>query len=60
MEKSFEVGYELVQPLTDDLVNKLAVIVGHCDLLREHMKTALRPPNVWAQFRRSPEGWPRN
>jgi hypothetical protein len=38
MEKSFEVGYELVQPLTDDLVNKLAVIVGHCDLLREHLK----------------------
>jgi hypothetical protein len=38
MGKSFEVGYELVQPLTYDLVNKLAVIVGHCDLLREHLK----------------------
>jgi hypothetical protein len=38
MEKSFEVGYDLVQPLTRDLANKLAVIVGHCDLLREHLK----------------------
>lgn len=38
MEKSFEVGYELEQPLTHDLVNKLAVIVGHCDLLSDHLK----------------------
>jgi hypothetical protein len=38
MEKSFETSYELVPPLTRDLVNKLAVIVGHCDLLREHLK----------------------
>ena len=38
MEKSFETSHELVPPLTRDLGNKLAVIVGHCDLLREHPK----------------------
>jgi|ERR1700691_5321299 len=38
MEKSFAVGYRLTSPLTHDLVNKLAVIVGHCDLLGEHLK----------------------
>jgi hypothetical protein len=38
MEKSFAASYELVQPLTRDLVNELAVIVGHCDLLRGHLK----------------------
>jgi hypothetical protein len=38
MEKSSEVGYELNRPLVHDLVNKLAVIVGHCDLLGEHLK----------------------
>jgi hypothetical protein len=38
MEKSFEVSYELVQPLTHDLVNKLAVVVGHCNLLSDHLK----------------------
>jgi hypothetical protein len=42
MEKSFEAGYELVQPLTRDLVNELAVIVGHCDLLRKHLKVGSR------------------
>jgi len=38
MGKSFDVGYQLTSPLTHDLVNKLAVIVGHCDLLSEHLK----------------------
>jgi hypothetical protein len=38
MEKSSEVGHELTRSLVRDLVNKLAVIVGHCDLLSEHLK----------------------
>ena len=39
MEKSNEVGHELTPPLVHDLVNKLAVIVGHCELLSDHLKT---------------------
>jgi hypothetical protein len=42
MEKSFEASNEFVQPVTRDLANKLAVIVGHCDLLREHLKAGSR------------------
>jgi hypothetical protein len=38
MEKSSGVGHELTGPLVHDLVNKLAVIVGHCDLMSEHLK----------------------
>jgi len=38
MEKSTKVGHELTRSLVGDLVNKLAVIVGHCDLLSEHLK----------------------
>jgi len=33
-----EVGQEVTRSLVRDLVNKLAVIVGHCDLLSEHLK----------------------
>jgi hypothetical protein len=38
MEKPIEVGHERTRSLVRDLVNKLAVIVGHCDLLSEHLK----------------------
>jgi ubiquinone biosynthesis protein UbiJ len=38
MEKSSEVVHELTRSFVRDLVNKLAVIVGHCDLLSEHLK----------------------
>lgn len=38
MDKSFDVGFRLTSPLTHDLVNKLAVILGHCDVLGEHLK----------------------
>jgi ATP/maltotriose-dependent transcriptional regulator MalT len=38
MKNSFDVGYRPTSPLTHDLVNKLAVIMGHCDLLAEHLK----------------------
>ena len=39
MEKSNEVGHKLTRPLVHDLVNKLAVIVGHCELLSDNLKT---------------------
>jgi hypothetical protein len=38
MRKSFDVGDRLTGPLAHDLVNQLAVIVGHCDLLSAHLK----------------------
>ena len=37
-EKSIDVRQELTLPMLRDLVNKLAVIVGHCDLLSEDLK----------------------
>ena len=36
MKKSSQV--RLTAPFVHDLVNKLAVIVGHCDLLSDHLK----------------------
>jgi hypothetical protein len=38
MEKSADLGQELTLPMLRDLVNKLAVIVGHCDLLSDGLK----------------------
>jgi hypothetical protein len=38
MEKSADLGQELTLPMLCDLVNKLAVIVGHCDLLSDDLK----------------------
>ena len=38
MGNSFDEVYRPTSPATHDLVNKLAVIVGHCDLLSEHLK----------------------
>ena len=38
MEKSRGVGDELPRPFVHDLVNKLAVIVGHCELLSDHLE----------------------
>jgi hypothetical protein len=35
MEKSIDAGYQLALPRVGDLVNQLAVIVGHCDRLIE-------------------------
>jgi hypothetical protein len=34
-----DVGHELTHPLVHDLVSKLAVIVGHCKQLSDHLKT---------------------
>jgi DNA-binding NarL/FixJ family response regulator len=38
MEGSFDVERSVRLPMVRDLVNRLAVIVGHCDLLGEHLK----------------------
>ena len=38
MDKSIDVRLELTLPMLRDLVNKLAVISGHCDLLSDHLK----------------------
>jgi hypothetical protein len=40
MKKSIQVG--LTAPCVHDLVNKLAVTVGHCDLLSDHLKGRLQ------------------
>jgi len=37
-EKSIEISHERELLSVHDLVNKLAVIVGHCDLLNDHLK----------------------
>lgn len=39
MQKSIDLTRELTLPMVRDLVNKLAVIVGHCDLLGDDLKT---------------------
>ena len=38
MEKSIDLRPELTLPILRDLVNKLAVISGHCDLLGDDLK----------------------
>ena len=38
MEKSIEISHDPRFLSLHDLVNKLAVIVGHCDLLSDHLK----------------------
>jgi hypothetical protein len=38
MENSIDVPRDLALPTVRDLVNKLAVISGHCDLLRDRLK----------------------
>jgi hypothetical protein len=38
MENSIDVPSEMALPMVRDLVNKLAVISGHCDLLRDRLK----------------------
>jgi len=38
MEKYFDADYEPASPSTHDLVNKLSIILGHCDLLRDQLK----------------------
>ena len=38
MEKSIDLRPELTLPMLRDLVNKLAVISGHCDLLGDDLK----------------------
>jgi hypothetical protein len=38
MKESSEERQSITDPFIHDLVNKLAVIVGHCDLLSEHLK----------------------
>jgi len=38
MKKLSEERQSITDPFIHDLVNKLAVIVGHCDLLSEHLK----------------------
>ncbi len=38
MEKSIGLRLELTLPMLRDLVNKLAVINGHCDLLGDDLK----------------------
>ena len=38
MENSIDVPRDLDLPMVRDLVNKLAVISGHCDLLRDRLK----------------------
>jgi hypothetical protein len=38
MENSIDVPRDLELPMVRDLVNKLAVISGHCDLLRDRLK----------------------
>lgn len=40
--KASEVGHELTRSLVRDLVNKLAVVVGYCDLLSEHLMEGSR------------------
>jgi hypothetical protein len=39
MEKSIDPRLELSLPMLRDLVNKLAVISGHCDLLGDRLRT---------------------
>ena len=38
MENSIDVPRDLELPMVRDLVNKLAVISGHCDLLTDRLK----------------------
>jgi hypothetical protein len=38
MKNSIDVPRDLALPMVRDLVNKLAVISGHCDLLRDRLK----------------------
>jgi hypothetical protein len=40
MEKSSSEPYQTDCPLVHDLINKLSVIVGHCDLLVERIPEA--------------------
>ena len=37
MDNSIDVARDLALPMVRDLVNKLAVISGHCDLLRDRL-----------------------
>jgi hypothetical protein len=38
MEKSIDIGQELTLPSVRDPINQLAVVIGHCDLLSDHLK----------------------
>ena len=42
MEKSIDLGLGFTLPMLRDLVNKLAVISGHCDLLGDDLKEGTR------------------
>lgn len=42
MEKSIDLGLGFTLPMLRDLVNKLAVISGHCDLLGDDLKEGSR------------------
>jgi hypothetical protein len=42
MEKSIDLGLGFTLPMLRDLVNKLAVISGHCDLLGGDLKEGSR------------------
>ena len=37
MDDSIEVPHDLALPMVRDLVNQLAVISGHCDLIRDRL-----------------------
>jgi hypothetical protein len=49
METPIEIRHdELALPMVRDLVNSLAVIVGHCDLLRDEVKADSRSRRIRA------------
>jgi hypothetical protein len=43
-----------------DLVNKLAVIVGHCDFVSDHLKEGSQRAKRVSAVQGEPERWPRN
>jgi hypothetical protein len=46
--------------LTHDLVNKLTVITGHCDLRSEHLKAGSQSAKRVGLIQEGAEGWRRN
>jgi len=56
MERSIDGDYRLTGPLTHDLVNKLAVILGHCDLLGEHLRAGSPSGNRVGAIREIAQG----
>ena len=52
----FDVGC----PLTHDLVNKLTVITGHCDLRSEHLKAGSQSAKRVGLIQEGAEGWRSN